>query len=68
MNHKKSLGDADASPSIQASIHRSLVSPTALAKRIGERIIWIDSNLWLQGWPLRLQSELQRIHDRPTWL
>jgi hypothetical protein len=32
MNHKKSLVDADASPSIHASIHRSLVSPTALAK------------------------------------
>ncbi len=30
MNHKKSLVDADASPSIQASIHRFLVSPTAL--------------------------------------
>jgi len=30
MNDKKSLVDADASPSIQASIHRSLVSPTAL--------------------------------------
>jgi hypothetical protein len=30
MNHKKSLVDAEASPSIHASIHRSLVSPTAL--------------------------------------
>jgi hypothetical protein len=29
MNHKKSLVDAEASPSIHASIHRSLVSPTA---------------------------------------
>jgi hypothetical protein len=30
MNHKKSLVDADASLSIHASIHRFLVSPTAL--------------------------------------
>ncbi len=30
MNHKKSLVDADASPSIHASIHRSIVSPTAV--------------------------------------
>jgi hypothetical protein len=30
MNPQKSLVDADASPSIHASIHRSIVSPTAL--------------------------------------
>jgi hypothetical protein len=32
MNHKKRLVDAEASSSIHASIHRSLVSPTALGR------------------------------------
>jgi hypothetical protein len=30
MDYKKRLVDAEASPSIHASIHRSLISPTAL--------------------------------------
>jgi hypothetical protein len=42
MNPKKSLVDAEASASIQASISRSFVSPTALDEANDHHMIRID--------------------------
>jgi hypothetical protein len=49
MNHKKRLVDAEASPSIHALIHRSLVPPTALLwGRRGRGELEEESQLLLQ--------------------